>query len=83
MPVPGPGEILLRVRNAGICDTDIQLAKGYLGFQGVLGHEFVGETDAGRRVTAEINNACHVCPTCLDGRPGRCPHRTVLGIVGH
>lgn len=83
MPVPGPGEVLLRVRNAGVCDTDIQLAKGYLGFQGVLGHEFVGETDAGRRVTAEINNACHVCPTCLDGRPGHCPHRTVLGIVRH
>ncbi|AGA27288.1 MDR/zinc-dependent alcohol dehydrogenase-like family protein [Singulisphaera acidiphila] len=82
-PIPGPGEVLLRVRIAGICDTDIQLAKGYLGFQGVLGHEFVGQTNTGRRVTAEINNACHVCPVCLDGRPGHCPHRTVLGIVGH
>lgn len=83
IPIPGPGEVLLRVRLVGICDTDIQLAKGYLGFQGVLGHEFVGQTDTGRRVTAEINNACHVCPICLDGRPGHCPHRTVLGIVGH
>lgn len=82
-PIPGPGEVLLRVRSVGVCDTDIQLAKGYLGFRGVLGHEFVGETDAGLRVTAEINNACHVCPVCLAGRPGHCPHRTVLGIVGH
>ncbi|SIO59661.1 Threonine dehydrogenase [Singulisphaera sp. GP187] len=82
-PIPGPGEVRLRVRSVGLCDTDIQLAKGYLGFRGVLGHEFVGLTDAGRRVTAEINNACHNCPVCLDGRPGHCPHRTVLGIVGH
>ncbi|WP_406695390.1 alcohol dehydrogenase catalytic domain-containing protein [Singulisphaera sp. Ch08] len=83
MPTPGPGEIRLSVRIVGICDTDLQLAKGYMGFRGVIGHEFVGQTDAGQRVTAEINNACHVCPTCRDGRPGHCPHRTVLGILGH
>ena len=67
----------------GICDTDLQLARGYMGFRGVLGHEFVGETEAGRRVTAEINAACHACPTCRAGRPGHCPNRTVLGILGH
>jgi threonine dehydrogenase-like Zn-dependent dehydrogenase len=82
-PRAAEGETTLRVRVAGICDTDLQLAKGYMGFQGVLGHEFVGETASGRRVTAEINNACHRCPTCLAGRPGHCPARTVLGILGH
>lgn len=82
-PGAGEGEVRLRVRLAGICDTDIQLARGYMGFRGVLGHEFVGETEDGRRVTAEINNACHACPTCVAGRPNHCPNRTVLGILGH
>jgi threonine dehydrogenase-like Zn-dependent dehydrogenase len=82
-PVPAPGEVVLRVRMAGICDTDLQLARGYMGFRGVLGHEFAGEAADGRRVTAEINNACHACPTCAAGRPGHCPNRTVLGIVAH
>ncbi|WZO97129.1 alcohol dehydrogenase catalytic domain-containing protein [Isosphaeraceae bacterium EP7] len=82
-PVPAAGEVRLKVRRVGICDTDIQLARGYMGFRGILGHEFVAETEDGRRVTAEINNACHSCPTCLAGRPGHCPNRTVLGILGH
>lgn len=82
-PRPGPGEILLRVRRAGICDTDLQLARGYMGFRGVLGHEFLGERDDGTRVTAEINNPCHRCDTCRAGRPHHCPNRTVLGILGH
>src|SRR4051812_3816317 len=82
-PQPRAGETILRVRAVGICDTDLQLARGYMGFRGVLGHEFVGQTSAGRRVTAEINAACHRCPTCLVGRTGHCPHRTVLGILNH
>lgn len=82
-PEPGPGEVLLRVRTAGICDTDLQLAKGYMGFRGILGHEFVGETPDGHRVVVEINNACHHCPTCEAGRTGHCPNRTVLGILNH
>ncbi len=82
-PVPGPGEIPLRVRAVGICDTDLQLARGYMGFRGILGHEFVGTTGSGRRVTAEINNACHACPTCLADLSNHCPHRTVLGILNH
>lgn len=84
LPVPEAhaGEVVLEVRTVGICDTDLQLARGYLGFQGVLGHEFVGQTADGQRVTAEINNACRVCPVCLAGRPQHCPNRTVLGIVG-
>lgn len=82
-PDAGSDEVVLAVRAVGICDTDLQLAKGYMGYRGVLGHEFVGETDAGRRVTAEINNACHQCPTCRAGRPQHCPNRTVLGILRH
>lgn len=77
------GEVLIGVRLVGICDTDLQLAQGYMGFRGVLGHEFVGQTRDGRRVTAEINNACHDCPTCRAGRPQHCPRRTVLGILNH
>lgn len=82
-PVPAPGEVVLAVRLAGICDTDLQLARGYMGFRGILGHEFVGIDADGRRVTAEINNACHDCETCRGAGPGHCPHRTVLGILGH
>ncbi len=82
-PTPQPGEVGLRVRLAGICETDQQLARGYMGFEGVLGHEFVAETDDGRRVTAEINFACRNCPTCQAGRSNHCPHRTVLGIFRH
>jgi threonine dehydrogenase-like Zn-dependent dehydrogenase len=82
-PIPEPGEISLRVRAVGICDTDLQLAKGYMGFRGILGHEVVGLTEAGRRVAAEINNSCHTCPTCLSGRANHCPNRTVLGILNH
>ena len=67
-PSGGDGEVVLRVRAVGVCDTDIQLAKGYMGFKGVLGHEFVGETPDGRRVTAEINNSCRHCPVCRAGR---------------
>jgi threonine dehydrogenase-like Zn-dependent dehydrogenase len=82
-PQAGPGEVCLRVLTVGICDTDLQLARGYMGFRGILGHEFVGRTHSGERVTAEINNACHACSTCQAGFPGHCPHRTVLGILNH
>jgi threonine dehydrogenase-like Zn-dependent dehydrogenase len=82
-PEASPGEVVLKVRAVGICETDLQLARGYMAFQGVLGHEFVGETAEGRRVTAEINNACRCCPTCRAGRPQHCPNRTVLGIFRH
>lgn len=83
VPEPGPGEILLKVQLAGICETDQQLARGYMGFRGVLGHEFVARDASGRRVTAEINFACRACETCRAGRPGHCPHRSVLGILRH
>lgn len=82
-PTAGPGEVVLRVRVVGVCDTDLQLARGYMGFQGVLGHEFVGLTGDGHRVTAEINHACHHCPTCRAGLARHCPNRSVLGILNH
>jgi len=78
----------VRVRRAGICATDLAITRGYMGFAGVLGHEFVGEVDAGppdwlgRRVVGEINAACGRCDTCARGLPRHCPTRTVLGILG-
>src|SRR5215468_1865604 len=82
-PRDGDGEVVLRVRAVGICDTDLQLARGYMSFRGILGHEFIGQTTDGSRVTAEINNACHNCTVCRAGRPQHCPNRTVLGILNH
>lgn len=90
VPTPSvPGEARVRVTLAGVCATDLELARGYMGFRGVLGHEWVGVVEAapdpawvGRRVVGEINVACGSCPTCRAGRPTHCPHRTVLGILG-
>jgi threonine dehydrogenase-like Zn-dependent dehydrogenase len=66
-PVPAPGEHLVRVVRAGVCETDLQLMQGYMGFSGVLGHEFVGRVEMGpasligRRVVGEINAVCGDC----------------------
>lgn len=82
-PVPSDQEVCLKVRAVGVCDTDLQLAQGYMGFRGILGHEFVGETSDGRRVTSEINFECGRCHVCRFGPARHCPHRTVLGILNH
>ena len=86
-PTPADGEVLVRVVRAGVCETDLQLIKGYMGFRGVLGHEFVGIAEsgpmAGRRVVGEINCACWKCETCRKGLNTHCPNRTVLGILNH
>jgi len=86
-PTPLKGETLLRVRLAGICNTDLELVRGYMAFRGVLGHEFVGEVVQGpdpgwigRRVVGDINAACYACETCRAGRHTHCPNRTTLGI---
>jgi threonine dehydrogenase-like Zn-dependent dehydrogenase len=83
-----PGEALIKIRKAGICSTDLELAKGYYPYTGILGHEFVGEVveadDAswiGQRVVGEINVVCNQCEQCLNGRHTHCENRTVLGIV--
>lgn len=85
-PVASAGEVRVRVIRAGLCETDLQLVRGYMAFEGVLGHEFVGVAEtgvhAGQRVVGEINCSCHRCETCLSGSPNHCPHRTVLGILG-
>jgi threonine dehydrogenase-like Zn-dependent dehydrogenase len=87
LPSPGHGEVMVRVLRAGVCETDLQLIRGYMGFSGVLGHEFVGVAEdgpyAGQRVVAEINCNCRECSTCLAGRPTHCPNRTTIGIVNH
>jgi threonine dehydrogenase-like Zn-dependent dehydrogenase len=84
-PQPPQGESLVRVTRAGICNTDIEIVKGYMGYHGALGHEFVGVVESGEmkgeRVVGEINAYCGKCSTCLRGDPTHCPNRTTLGIV--
>jgi threonine dehydrogenase-like Zn-dependent dehydrogenase len=86
-PTPKNGETRVRVLTAGICETDLQLIRGYMDFSGVLGHEFVGIAAegpyAGRRVVGEINCSCWQCDTCRAGRLTHCPNRTTIGIAGH
>lgn len=90
-PAPQPGEALIQVLTAGICRTDVEILKGYLPFQGILGHEFVGKVTAapenpqwlGQRVVGEINIACGTCPECRKGMAIHCPQRQALGIRGH
>jgi len=87
MPTVPANEALVKIHMAGICNTDIEITRGYKGFNGILGHEFVGTVvecaDAqwvGRRIVGEINAACRTCPTCLRGDDPHCPNRTTVGI---
>lgn len=80
-PQAGPDEALVRVRLAGVCNTDLEIVRGYMAYQGVPGHEFVGEVD-GRRVAGEINAACGHCDFCRQHLGRHCANRTVLGILG-
>ena len=79
------GEVRVRMLRAGVCNTDLELARGYMGFQGVLGHEFVGTVLdgalAGRRAVAGINFGCGRCDRCKAGLERHCPQRRVLGIL--
>lgn len=86
---PLAGEALVRVTTAGICNTDLEIVRGYANFQGTLGHEFVGIVEAspdpaqiGWRVVGEINAGCGHCALCQTGDTRHCANRTVLGIVG-
>jgi threonine dehydrogenase-like Zn-dependent dehydrogenase len=90
VPIPAAGtEVRVRVTHSGICNTDLELARGYMGFRGTIGHEFVGVVDdpgpsslrAGQRVVGEINAGCGTCALCATGDSRHCPTRTVLGIV--
>lgn len=90
LPRRKPGFALIRLLAGGICNTDLELQRGYYGFRGTPGHEFVGEVVeasssqwVGRRVVGEINLACRKCDWCARGLGRHCPKRTVLGIVKH
>lgn len=83
-------EAIVRVLKSGICNTDLEIVRGYAGFQGTIGHEFVGVVEEsktapaliGKRVVGEINAGCGACELCQSGDSRHCPRRTVLGIVG-
>lgn len=93
-----PGEALIRVSQVGICNTDLEITRGYMDFAGVLGHEFVGVVEevsrepgastpkslVGKRVVGEINAACRLasCWFCQREMYTQCPERTTLGILG-
>jgi threonine dehydrogenase-like Zn-dependent dehydrogenase len=85
----GAGEAVVRVTLSGICNTDLEIVRGYAGFEGTIGHEFVGVVESapshdlvGRRVVGEINAGCGLCALCAKGDARHCPNRTVLGIHG-
>jgi threonine dehydrogenase-like Zn-dependent dehydrogenase len=90
VPQPqGVDEAVVRVCLSGICNTDVEIVRGYAGFEGTIGHEFVGVVESapdesliGRRVVGEINAGCGRCALCATGDPRHCPNRTVLGIHG-
>lgn len=91
VPVPNPkqGEVLIRIRYSSICNTDLEIVQGYMGFKGILGHEFVGEVVSeksrlfGKDVVGEINISCGRCYMCQTGRKNHCTNRSVLGIFEH
>jgi len=87
-PKPQSDEALVRITLAGICGTDLEILNGYMSYQGILGHEFVGVVEqsknkelVGKRVVGEINVGCQNCDSCLKGMERHCPNRTVLGIL--
>jgi threonine dehydrogenase-like Zn-dependent dehydrogenase len=89
-PPESAGDTLIKVRQAGICATDLEITKGYMNFKGVLGHEFVGEVVQspdeqliGQRVVGEINVVCGRCDLCVAGLSTHCRNRSVLGILNH
>jgi threonine dehydrogenase-like Zn-dependent dehydrogenase len=88
-PVAPAGESIVRVSVAGVCGTDLEIARGYMQYRGVPGHEFAGRVVEsqnpslrGKRVVGEINAGCGRCPMCDSGLARHCPTRTVLGILG-
>ena len=87
-PDPEFNETLVRVSLAGICGTDLEILDGYMQYNGILGHEFVGVVEKsnnsdliGKRVVGEINAGCGKCDSCVNGMERHCPSRTVLGIL--
>src|ERR1700674_4637858 len=88
-PASAPRESIVRVSVAGVCGTDLEIARGYMQYRGVPGHEFAGRVVEsrnaslrGKRIVGEINAGCGRCATCSAGLGRHCPDRTVLGILG-
>lgn len=89
-PVLKTGEALIKTTFAGVCNTDEEITKGYMGYKGVLGHEFTGVVEKvfnkedekwfGKRVVGEINAGCKNCSWCTKGLERHCPNRGTLGI---
>lgn len=88
-PTPKDNEALIKVKLVGICNTDYEITKGYMGYNGILGHEFVGVVEEingedksllGKRVVGEINLGCKNCDYCAKGLERHCPNRQTLGI---
>lgn len=87
MPIQKSGEALIKVNTIGICNTDYEITKGYMGYKGILGHEFTGIVEKaenkqliGKRVVGEINCGCGVCDWCKQGLERHCFNRSTLGI---
>lgn len=87
LPERSANEALLKVRKAGICNTDLEILRAYGSFEGTLGHEFIGtvqEADdkklIAKRVVSDINCACHHCEMCHSGNPHHCLNRHTIGI---
>lgn len=90
MPEIKDNEVLIKTKMVGICNTDYEITQGYMGYKGVLGHEFVGVVEKtgkncpdnllGKRVVGEINCACNNCPSCYNNLQRHCPNRSTLGI---
>ena len=80
IPTPKAGEVLVHTLLSAICNTDLEIIKGYANFHGILGHEFVGELPDGTRVVGEINTYDGTCSACLRGDFTHCENRTTLGI---
>ena len=87
-PKPKSDEVLVRITLSGICGTDLEILQGYMSYEGILGHEFVGVVEesknkelVGKRVVGEINVGCQKCDSCKKGMERHCPNRTVLGIL--
>lgn len=89
MPTPKVGEALIKVNTIGICNTDYEITKGYMGYKGILGHEFTGVVESvnaedkslvGKRVVGEINCGCSECEWCVQGLERHCFNRSTLGI---
>lgn len=86
-PVPGPDDALIKIQYSGICNTDLEILKGYMNFQGIIGHEFVGIVEKcskpellKKQVVGEINVGCGNCDFCLQELARHCPNRSVVGI---